>query len=1151
MIYIITGRSGSGKTEKLHSFIAAMPEGKKAILIVPEQSSYYNEKKLLEKMGAKKAGNIEVLSFRRLCSNIFDKYKGISQKRIDDGIKAVLMSIAIENAPSEGGELELYGAGKKGRKTADLIEPMLTAVNEYKLCMISPEMLSHAAKAVNDNVLSAKLRDSARIYAAYNALLENSYDDPDDDLARLYEILGEHDEFCGISVFIDSFSGFSAQEMKVIGRVFSQADDVFVTVCCDRKLIGNENSVFKEANETYRSLLREASKAGRECHIEEQTAVSIRYKSNNIRALEKYLFSSYRRGAYDEVPAAVENDGTVEMYEAADMYDEIQHTAQQIYRLVSGGKMRFSDIEIIARSIDGYKNIIYSEFPKYDIPYFISDPESLELKPLIRLILLSFDAVHKGLDTEAILSLAKTGMTELEDEEIYLLENYCYVWDIRGKRWRKPFTMAPDGMRRTNDDSGVRAEIDNIEEIRKKLTAPLFCFENELEEARTGGDICKSIYRLIVNFGCREKLRKLIRIISDSEGVRKAEREASVWDMTMSILEKLYDVLENRAVDSRSFLELLRLYVRKTPVSDIPQTINSVTVGVAGTIRSQSPKAVFVLGAVEGEFPAQPGAVGIFTDSERRFLRDEQPEELCLPLYDSIYGTSLKEKMNAYMALCAPSERLFISWHTQDLSGKGCEPSVIKNEIEKIIKGIRTEHTVPVTESLLADEQIVFTERQCFDVCASLWNSGGARSSALKKYYLESEKYSDRTRAVQRSSRRDSFRLEDLSTAKRLYGSPLRLSSTKLDKFAGCKFSYFCSFGLDAQPLRKSAMDNGLYGTAMHYIFEKLLGNIGIDSLMKMNENKITEEINKACEMYLDEIGDKAERSSRFRAIFGKIRRNALRVILRMCRQFEGDKFRPVDFELRIGGKTGNNAIPSYELELPTGDRICINGFVDRVDTADIGDKKYIRIIDYKTGSDQFEMSNIANGIKVQMLLYLSAILKYGAEKYSDGKVMLPAGVLYVPSTSKASVGASLMEKTVEEKLGEQNNNFKMKGLLINDKGVLSAMEEGLEGNFIPASVNKRPPNELSSRSSVVSSEQFDEIFRYIDICIKKMGIELYSGNIEAKPGKNACKYCNYSSVCRFEKGSRTVKLPKYSKDQAMNVIEAELKKEEGDSGEH
>lgn len=1142
MVRLITGRSGSGKTERLYEYIKENAGMGRAVLIVPEQSSFYNEKRILDTLGEANAANIEVLSFRRLCSRIFEEYKGITEEHIDDGVKAVLMSMAIENAPAEGGELELYGLNQgKKRRNHDLVEPMLVAVNEYKLCMITPEMIERTAASVGSSVLAAKLRDSARIYAAYNALLENSYADPDDDLTRLYDILGEHQYFSGMRVYIDSFSGFSAQELKITERIMSQADDLYITVCCDRADLSVNDSIFYEPVQTYRSLIRSAQRTATECHIEELTTGGLRFKSGNIRALEENLFSSYRACASET--ESVSADGSVSLYEATDIYDEVRYIASVIFRMVRDEGYRYNQIEIIGRQPELYKSIIAGEFPKYNIPFFISDPVPLEQKPLIRMMLSSFEAVHSGFDTEAVIRLAKTGMTSLSEEEIFRLENYCYVWNIRGKRWKEPFTMSPEGIR--NSDVDVSKEIEIIEDVRRRLIEPLTEFEAGIFSAKTGSEICEKLYSLMEKYGARNKFRSLIHRLSESCGETALSREASVWDIAMDILEKLHHVMDGKPVDSRSFEALLKLYIRKRPISDIPETINSVSVGQAGTVRSRAPRAVFVIGAAEGIFPAQPGAVGIFTDSERRLLRDEQPQELSLPLYDSIYGASLKEKMHVYTTLCAPSERLYVSFFRQSPAGKPCEPSVIFSEIKKIIPDVPVDTPKDISASFPDDDRLVCTERQCFDVCAELWNTGSARSETLKSYYLSSEKYSDRARAIKRASRRESFSLKNKDNARRLFGAPLRLSSTKIDRFAGCKFSYFCSFGLDAQPLRKAAMDSGLYGTAMHYIFEKLLSTVGIDELIKKDEAELKRLIAKALDSCLDELGDKAERSSRFNAICRKIRRNAFRVLMRMCRQFEGDSFRPVDFELHIGGRDGENHIPAYELTLPTGDRVVISGFVDRVDTALIDENKYIRIIDYKTGQEPFELGNIANGIKLQMLLYLSAILKNGSEKYGKGQKLLPAGVLYVPATSKSTAGASSLPQVAEEKLAEQENNFRMRGLLIKDKNVLSYMEQGPEGKYIPAAVSKKPPYELNSRSSVVTDEEFDEIFRYIDICIKRMGVELYSGNISAAPSKNACKYCPYGAVCRFEKGSRTVKYPKYGKESALEHIKEELRREE------
>lgn len=1167
MVHLILGRSGSGKTEKIHELLRQLSPDKQAILIVPEQISFYHETKILDNIGARAMRNIKVFSFRRLCNYLFDEYRGLTEERIDDGVKAVLMSMAIEQAPSEGGELELFRTSTgKFKKTLDLVEPMLTAVNEYKLCLISPEMIDEAAKTVKDKILAAKLRDSARIYAAYDALLENTYADPDDDLKRLYSLLQKHEYFRGKNVYIDSFNGFSAQEMKIVELMAVQADEITITLCTDKKTIANKNTIFAEPDDTYKSLLKLSQRTGRECSVELLKTEGIRYKGQSIRLIENKLFAGYRRGS-DSVDAVFSPDDSVQLYEAVDLYDEIQYVARTIFRLVHEKGYFYREIEIIAADPQKYKSIIALEFPKYQIPYFLSDPEPLEIKPVIRLMLTAFEIVHSGFDTEAVLRFAKTGLTPLEEEEVFELENYCYVWNIRGKRWKSAFTMAPDGIRekQTEEDE---LRIEKIEAIRQKLIEPLSRFEEKIRKADDGGEISEALYRLMEEMGSREKFRDFIRSMMQTATEAHIEREKSVWDIAMDILDKMYHVLKGKHTDSNSFLDLLKIYLRKSPISDIPRTLNSVTIGKAGNLRSAAPKIVFSIGAVEGVFPAQVGAVGIFTDAERRYLREENPEGLYLPLYDSIYGASLKERFNVYMTLSAPSEKLFISWYTQDSSGKSCEPSVIKNETERILKKALPiiRRRSDLNSQALPNSELFFTERQSFDVCASMWNNSTSLAATLREYYWKSELYHDRAAAIHAAADKNGFRLKNLRLTKELYShpmrftckhakmiahpahwkgrrithvhstvyAPMRLSSSKLDEFAKCKFYYFCKYGLNLNPLRKAEMDNGLYGVAMHSIMETLLHKVGIDQLKKMTAPELKAQIGRALNEYLSELGDTEERGARFDAACMRIKKNAFHVLRKMCRQFETDQFRPSDYELYIGGRKGDkNSIPAYEVLLPTGDKLLLNGYIDRVDTAEIGGREYVRVIDYKTGNDAFDLKNIANGMKMQMLLYLSAILKNAQNRYTkDGKVLLPAGVLYVPATVKTEAGSSTRSETIKMKEEEQVENLRMQGLLIDDAEVLSAMESGMNGEFIPV-IQKDGKN----IGNVITEEDFKMIFEYIDRCIQSMGVELLSGNIDVYPLPGACDYCKYSPVCRFEKGKRKASLPSYKKGEAMKKI--------------
>ena len=78
---------------------------------------------------------------------------------------------------------------------------------------------------------------------------------------------------------------------------------------------------------------------------------------------------------------------------------------------------------------------------------------------------------------------------------------------------------------------------------------------------------------------------------------------------------------------------------------------------------------------------------------------------------------------------------------------------------------------------------------------------------------------------------------------------------------------------------------------------------------------------------------------------------------------------------------------------MPTGQKILLRGSVDRVDILKKGEENYIRIIDYKTGSKEFKLSDILYGLNLQMLIYLYAITLGGEERY--GQLLFPCWEQY------------------------------------------------------------------------------------------------------------------------------------------------------------
>lgn len=137
----------------------------------------------------------------------------------------------------------------------------------------------------------------------------------------------------------------------------------------------------------------------------------------------------------------------------------------------------------------------------------------------------------------------------------------------------------------------------------------------------------------------------------------------------------------------------------------------------------------------------------------------------------------------------------------------------------------------------------------------------------------------------------------------------------------------------------------------------------------------------------------------------------------------------------------------------PSGRELRVGGKVDRVDGWIKDDKLYLRVVDYKSGKKKFDLANVRMGLDIQMLLYLFALQKEGAEFF--GKEIEPAGVLYLPARDEILPAERGISQEALQK--EREKTLKRSGLLLEDPAVLQAMEhEALtEPHYLPLRVGK------------------------------------------------------------------------------------------------
>ncbi|MBQ1372486.1 MAG: ATP-dependent nuclease subunit B, partial [Oscillospiraceae bacterium] len=242
--------------------LCALPEGRRGILIVPEQNSFDAEWMLCEQGGDSISRRAEVLSFTRLASRVFSVAGGIAVPFLDRSGRLIAMAGALELLRPK---LRLYGAQIS---KPEFLEALLRVVDEFHAYGLDAAAIRRAQGELTEP-LSAKLEELCLILELYDSVCQQSALDPSTRLDRLKEALWESDFAKGLHVVVDGFTDFTNQELAVLEVLAARAGDLTVYLCCD-SLQGGQ-SVFSVPRATAAALREASHRNGVPFHAAAQT----------------------------------------------------------------------------------------------------------------------------------------------------------------------------------------------------------------------------------------------------------------------------------------------------------------------------------------------------------------------------------------------------------------------------------------------------------------------------------------------------------------------------------------------------------------------------------------------------------------------------------------------------------------------------------------------------------------------------------------------------------------------------------------------------------------------------------------------------------------------------------------------------------------
>lgn len=1129
-IRYILGRAGSGKTQRIFEEVKyKLEQGgeNKLFLLVPEQFTLQTEVDLITNNELSGIIRAEVISFERLAYKVFDEVGGLKKIDINELGKIMVLKRLFDKHSKE---LEVYG---KTSKQQGFLSNFCALVTEFKRNDISPEALKETAMSFEEeNIFTKKLRDIGFMYERFTQYMDGKYTDEEDKLSMLIEKIDEARFLDGAEVWIDGFSGFSSQEYRILEKLALKVEKMNIALTRDTSDNKRDKELFKPTNNTFKKIRELASR-----HNVKETQTLLGQKADKDLELQ-HIESEIYAYPYNRYNSEVKR---IEMFSGTNQNTEIENAACKIISLVRDKGYRWKDIALVNGAMESYSLTIKRVFNEYGIPFFIDEKRSIMNNPIIKLILSSMDIMSRHYKYEDVFRFIKTGFSSLDKEETEKIENFVLKYGISGDRWFQEFEYE-------NVDSEYLKELN---EIRQKFIEPFSDIKDKLKGRRLVSDFSGYFFDFLIKLGLEEKLDMWIEDLKEQGKLEYVNEYTQIWNIIMEVFNQLVEILGDNKVNIREYRKILEAGFIQYKVGIIPPTIDQVLVGNLERSRSHNIKALFVVGVNDGVLPSGLDDNGLLLDEEKLLIKEKGIE---LP---SDSETRLKEEeFSIYTALSKPSEYLWISYALSDSEGKALRPSILIDRIKKlypqltpmsdIVKGNTKEDEmrqlslislpIPTFKYLIENLRLKLDGNPTFE----LWDE-------VYDWYYKSKDWDQRRGMMIEGlfhNNQEGYIGEERANS--LYNAPLKSSISRLEKFVNCPFAHFINYGLKPEERKEYKVRIPDIGKLFHDSMENFSKQLSIENLQWRDiDKKKSDEI---VEKIIDEIAPQfgyniLESSHRYKYLVNKLKRVSKRAAWTLTEHIKKGEFTPSLYELEFGDRSISK-VPPIIIELPDGQEIKLEGRIDRIDILKNEDGSYVKIIDYKSGSKKFSLSDVYYGLQIQLIVYLDAIIENKDKLRIDDAH--PGGVFYFrlddPMIQSDDTDVENIEREIMRKL-------KMDGIIAKDIKIAKAMDRNIEEerNSLVIPVNLKRDGDFSKNSSVLEEEEIYGLIRHVRNLVIEIAGEILKGNIKIEPCKVdnniSCTYCGYQAICQFDKNfeNNTYKvIRKLRDDEVLKKIESD-----------
>ena len=1097
MLKLVLGGSGSGKTSWLYARLAERAaRGAYSILLVPEQFTSSTEGRIYRELGDEGSGYVESFSFTSLAERILSEEGGEAVQTLTDAGRVTLVRRALEELQDN---VHYY---YRHRHSAAFCQLAAETIDELKSAGVTGEAFARLAQSCGPE--SGRLGELALIYEGYETLLTQTGMDPADRIQlaadRLEAALAEGriPAFLeGRAVFIDEFDTFNAPKQRLMGAMLAALPQVTVALCDDGSPAEpGDLSLFSGAKTVGAQLRRLARKNGAEVAAPLLLKQDLRHQdAPSLAALGRLLAA----GQCTPPPGPARE---IRLYPAPSREEEARAAAGAIRRLMRQG-VRCGKIAVVCRELDKYRAAVRYEFRMAGIPLWCDEATTPAFSAPAAAVTALLELVRGADYTEQLSALVKTGLTGLSEAAACALENYAYTWSPRAPEWREEFKKSPRGFGGEKLTEEEAETLKLADEARAFLIEPIETLRSRCREANAE-QISRALWFCLEALGAEEAQNQQVEALRLARGIPAAEEAAREWNVVMDLLNQMAQLLGSETVAPAEYAELFGLLLRSSDLGHIPQTLDAVMLASAGKMRLDAPDYVFVLGVAEGEFPAAPGQTGLLTHADRDALMQQEIE-----LPDCFENRVVREQVCFYKAMTAPAKGLWISWP----KGAGLTLSAAAQPIADLLDP-------PGPDLTLSD--MAATPGSALDCLGGGWPLTGVERASLTRALEDSG--SAGLDLLTRMARNPPHQIQDLTALGGLLGPRLAISPSQMEAYSNCPYGYFLRYVLGLKPRKKARLSADQSGNLMHWVLQMALDpNPGPDNpckgVLPAPFAQLTDsQLAALAAGLVDEYARRylPEDTARLRYLLSRLKKSIAALLCYLRDEQAQSSFAPAACELKIGA--GPDAVRPQVYHLSNGHTVRLIGTVDRADEwIEADGTRWVRVVDYKTGTKKLDLKEVYCGLDCQMLLYLFSLTRDQQGRFAGAE---PAGVLYLLADPNPSTAARAAAR--------QAAPCQLDGLVRDEEKVFDAMDPGRTGLYLPFGwVNGKPsPYQKNRRADAAKLGRMEA---HLDGLVAGMGEKLYGGEIAAAPlvsGKTPCQWCDYGFICCHETGSgeRSVK---------------------------